>query len=463
MAQANYPYLDLTVLPQIRGHVLAPNALLLFDRSLERVLWANGEGTRLIGSPTVRNALENNISPNLTMMRQIKTAVERLSVSHEVKAMMRVRSGYKTRLLSFTVRAIKLPNGEEAILLRTEDTAGKNQSLSEMAHVAVNCLDGYSNAAAVLDEEGNTLAASEHFTSLKVSAAELRLLVQEVSKEDDRLVKRLIGTDQGDLPAGIARLDDDPASHLLIIASRQENVASTKATNTTQQESAAAYTHGEAIIDENENNQKPKIGVFSNNRNLSRSGAERWYYRAQPSEVANNQLEEATGREPEQTEKIAESINDSPEPETIDTQKETSVLINDLPVEAEVSGHETDENENFHFKAGSKSIRFVWEMDGENIFRSISPELAEAVGSESANILGKSWAQVGEERGFEKIDTIGALLKSRVLGPVKPSCGQWRGQTYVCPLILQAFLHMAETEILKALTGLALSELRMQS
>jgi len=235
MAQANYPYLDLTVLPQIRDHVITSNAALLFDKSLENVLWANGEGSKLIGAPAVRAVLENNISPNPVMMRQIKTAAEKLDTNLEATAIMRVRSGFKTRLLGFTVRPIKLPGGEVAVLLLTENVRDQEHNATDMAKAAVDCLDGYSNAAAVLDANGEIIAASRHFSSLLVSKNELELLVQEVSTEDDRLIKRPIQTQKGDFAAGIARLTDNPASHILIIANGERDVAADDAPDKFQQ------------------------------------------------------------------------------------------------------------------------------------------------------------------------------------------------------------------------------------
>ena len=221
MAPTNYPYLDLTVLPEIRPHVITSRAVILFDTGFSTVLWANGEGAGLLGSPVLRDLLDSDLSLNAAMSRQIASAIEQLDDHDDVSAVVRIGRVLRSRLVGFNVRRIKLPGGESAVLMVTEELHGRSHSEQDMARTAVNSLDGYSHASAILAANGEIVAASEHFSALDVSADELGKLVSEVSSEQDRLVKRLITTANGSLAAGIARLRDDPASHILIIAAAQ--------------------------------------------------------------------------------------------------------------------------------------------------------------------------------------------------------------------------------------------------
>lgn len=219
MAQAQYPYLDLTVLDDVRNHIIAPNAALLFTRDLSHLLWANGEGASLIGAAAVRPAIEGEFTLNPAMERQIRTAADKLDSDDDASAIMRVRSGFKTRLVGFNVRLIALPDGAKGVFLLTESLRPRTHREADMASIAVEGLDGYSHASAIIGADGQVLAGSQHFADLGVQESDLVALVQEVATEEDRLVKRPIETTKGTMPSGIARLSEAPASHLLVIAS----------------------------------------------------------------------------------------------------------------------------------------------------------------------------------------------------------------------------------------------------
>jgi len=140
MAQTNYPYLDLTVLPEIRAHVVTSRACLLFDESFENALWANGEGANLLGSAALRDLLDGEFSINPVMKRQIAVAIEKLAGRDEASAMMRIRRGFQSRLVGFSVRKIALPNDETAVLLITESLHGRSQTEQAIAQTAADCL-----------------------------------------------------------------------------------------------------------------------------------------------------------------------------------------------------------------------------------------------------------------------------------------------------------------------------------
>ena len=76
-------------------------------------------------------------------MRQIGLAVEQLDDSDRASAMMRIRSGFKTRLLAFQVQPIQLPDAGNGVLLVTDTLHGRGHDEKNMAEAAVGCLDGY--------------------------------------------------------------------------------------------------------------------------------------------------------------------------------------------------------------------------------------------------------------------------------------------------------------------------------
>ena len=71
------------------------------------------------------------------------------------------------------------------------------------------------------------------------------------------------------------------------------------------------------------------------------------------------------------------------------------------------------------------SVRFVWRIDNDGRFRSISPEFAAAVGPRLADILGQRFRDVAEALGIDRDGTIARLLDKR---------DTWSGRTVEWPV-----------------------------
>ena len=290
-----HAYLDLTVLPQMRELVLSASAGLVLDREDGSVLWANGEGAGLLGASSMKAILSGEHAMNPATRRQILQAASRLEHEETVDSVMRVRSGFRTRVIGFNVRPVTLPDGEEALLLRTEPMAPRDADEAQRAGRLLGALDGYSHASAVLDGHGSLLAASEHFGELAIDSETLRDLVSELGGEEDRLVKRPVQTARGILPMGIARISDTPLHALMVVADADDDGAATE--EAAAHDAPAAAVAGAAALaagavdastDESED-EAPGVGAFSNRR----SSASRWYYRA-PSRDGDGDGEDAT-------------------------------------------------------------------------------------------------------------------------------------------------------------------------
>jgi len=441
MAQAQYPYLDLTVMPEMRDYVVSPCAAILFTPGLRHVLWANGEGAQLIGAPTIRAALEGEYSSNSAMMRQVSVAADKLETSSEARANIRLKHGFQTRLLGYLVRSVTLPDGERAILFLSDSLHGRSHSRETMAKAAVQGLDGYSYAAAILEADGTILASSDQFEALALTDSDLVSLTQEVADEDDRLVKRHVKAATGNMPTGIARLADNPALHLLVVAEAEPEQA-------VKESEPAARTetkHGDATSHEASEPQStedeppsPAAGGFSNRRERPGSNRlNRWYYKKDPEpepveflafEDVEPVQQQTSAPEPLQSESLqdegrSQDLKDVLRPVTFSPEvTPTETAKNVRPAD---NSEAKPDNADFRFKASSKPVRFVWEMDGGNTFVSVSDELAEAVGPKSADILGLTWKAVGETRGLVNASDISALLEKG---------DTWSGKTVLWPV-----------------------------
>ncbi|MEM7289335.1 MAG: PAS domain-containing sensor histidine kinase [Pseudomonadota bacterium] len=79
----------------------------------------------------------------------------------------------------------------------------------------------------------------------------------------------------------------------------------------------------------------------------------------------------------------------------------------------------------FHFKPAADPVRFAWTVDEEGIFTSVSPELAECVGPNAADVVGRKWEDVSRVFGFDLAGEISANLKRR---------DTWSGRTVLWPV-----------------------------
>ena len=115
-------------------------------------------------------------------------------------------------MTTFQAAQIRLPRGELAILLAIPASLRGEARMK----AAISGIEDAGYAAALVDAEGAVAAATSGFDQLGLGRTALWTLVQDVSREHDRLVKKLVTVEGGTLPVGFARLTDEPALHLLL-------------------------------------------------------------------------------------------------------------------------------------------------------------------------------------------------------------------------------------------------------
>ncbi|MEL6750885.1 MAG: hypothetical protein AAFO70_02255 [Pseudomonadota bacterium] len=376
-----HPYLDLAVMDELRGAIISSQAAVVLSPNLQQIWWANAEGVRLVGADSIRDALEGDAELSPVMRRQIEAAAGKLDDANNASAVMRVARGMKTNLLGFTISRITLPGGDEALLLLTEPLDRRRGRDEFRAQAAVDALTGYGSAAAVLGAEGQIISASKTFDALQVDGSELTALCEEVAGERDRLVKRTVRDGNGESPAGIARLREDPAVHLLVIAS---DVAETEAAPPI----VAASPEPEAT--ESTEDAPATVGSFSNRRTPT-APLSRWYFKAKP-------------------EQSAETGGNSDEAETAPEESEGDTREGTLEFEPDVGDDAVPSAMPEAPSASAQPVRFVWDMDADKRFGSASEALIDTVGPENGAVSGSTWGEVAARLGFENGDEIEALI-----------------------------------------------------
>ncbi|MCC4244205.1 sensor histidine kinase [Stappia indica] len=79
----------------------------------------------------------------------------------------------------------------------------------------------------------------------------------------------------------------------------------------------------------------------------------------------------------------------------------------------------------FAFEARERPVRFAWKMDVDRRFTFISPEFAEALGPQAADVVGLSWEEVAERLDLDGDGRVAAALRRR---------DTWSGRTVDWPV-----------------------------
>ncbi len=417
-----YPYLDLSVLPGIGELVVSARAAIIITPDLDQLYWANGEGMGLLGTSKIGPALEGRFTIGEAARRQIIGAIDRLEDATTVNSSLRIRQGFLSKIIGFRVSKVELPDGEVAVLLATEPLHGRAHTKANMAAKAVSSLDGLGHVSAVLEADGTILGMSRGFQSLDLDPAVLAGLVEEVASEDDRLVKRLIKTDHATMAAGIARINDDPAMHLLILAREQDEAA-------VPQSPSDGDEAGELKpeLTPNENQPQPANDAETDMAVLPPVSSLR-----QPSLSTGDDVEAIDGDiidEPKLTD-VSEG-NMSEEMDRPDTPGEPIKLVSgaegvgdiadaDLPEE-----REDESKQPFKFDASQGPVRFAWRMNAKQKFTSVTADLARVVGPVAANIEGLRWRKVAKRLGLDQDKSIKKALTRQ---------DTWSGKTVLWPV-----------------------------
>lgn len=366
-------YLDLSVLPELRNRVLSPNAVVVFSEDLHEILWANANGAQLFGGHGVADLLAAKLSDNQSFVRQLRDAISQMEKDGPIIRGFRISQGLRSLLLQVEIKRFALPNTGNAYVIST--SAGMDsprQNETGLAQTAVESLEEFADAAAILDDYGLPLAMSENFSDLGPAEEMLLNLVAELKQQEDRLIKRPVANVSGNTVAlGLARLTDTPGRNLIVLAETETAAEVATATSPAIEEAPAKPEIDDKEPAATESPTEPEIESV-------------------PEEVAEIEAPVL------QTEIAGEPAVDEPEVK---------------------SGADAD--------GSAQTVRFGWKVDAGGIFRSVSGELAETVGENAANIEGRSWSDVATVFGFDTNKEIRKLLEKQ---------DTWSGKTVLWPI-----------------------------
>lgn len=405
MTDILYPFIDLAVHAAIRDRFTDGDALAIVSTDFNTIIWTNGPAAKLFNYKTIYDFMDDGFIDSKKTRKKLRETAQQLIANDVIKsANLQILPTKKGNELDLTLELISLPQGEQAILVIVNTDNASARGIFDVDHIISGFDDG-ETCVAVLGKQGQILGATEQFYALDVSLSERRAMSEDVSTEDDRLIKRRLKTAKGELPAAIGHLSENPDMYLLF------------------------------AIDDTANNEEPddqEAVDIAIEQNIS-------------TDVADVELSENDREEEDATSDLDHGEEDpidaflkhddhvAEELDAEEETKETTLRIvetsNDATDQAQMAENndENDQNkgDDFKFDRQQRAVRFVWKTDAAGIFTEISPELGEAVGPNAADILGRRFADVALVFNLNPSEEIVDLIRRR---------DTWSGKTVMWPV-----------------------------
>ncbi|MCZ7484700.1 ATP-binding protein [Rhizobium rhizogenes] len=470
MPAVQYPFIDIAVHERVREGFGRGEAMALFSLDLQSALWANGRGAALFGTPMVYDFLEQGPKRQDVTFRQLAATAARLSrAGDSLPFTIRINAGFRSIAVTARAEIIEAEPGQPAILF----SALTDQTAPDTAECARRMIEGFDDPdihMAVLNGENEIIAASPRFSSLGITPHTARTLVRMAAGQSGHLVKRPVPTGKGYLPAATGQITASPELNLMFVVEtalgtldpvngfaedkQQETPAAVQqdlpvAEAATVAAAAASFdsvldavagiedvedvpelsTDGEdEIVAEQELDALPLPAEEQAEATLEIpvADADAAAHEAMTDDIADlfeldaDEAEVPVNDRAEETLADAENVPTEEITETV-TMQAAVPAAEEIPAETDAA----DAAPAFVFNAGARASRFVWKIDAEGRFSSISHEFAEAVGAKAAAVEGMGFADVAALFNLDPDGKIRELLGRR---------DTWSGKTIYWPV-----------------------------
>ncbi|WP_419914851.1 PAS domain S-box protein [Hoeflea sp.] len=402
MPTGRYPFIDIAVHDKVRAHFTSGQAVIVLSNGLDAILWVNGAGARIFGHDSLYECMDEGLDSTTVTFRQIEAAARAASnrpAGEPCAFAMRAGAGFRRPLLSAEMELITLPDGQQALLL----TAGTGGAATTADEMALNILDGFEDMdtnAAVLDEAGSVLEATQSFERLQLGDEVRREIVSDVSAGDDRLVKHPIPTALGRLPAAVARISDSPALFLLFAVELPPG----ETAPATPEPPARQHLPNKAVPTARPSRPVPRREAIPSVLNMAP---------AKPPEKP--MTDTIIGKKAATADGNSEPVRAS----------KPAVFETPTPSNGKPAADSLADQPSFVFDPDKRPTRFVWKIDAEGRFNEISREFAETVGPNAADVEGRKFADVAQVFNIDPDHAIADLLQKR---------DTWSGKSVMWPV-----------------------------
>ena len=440
MQYESHPFIDLAVHKDIRERFARGDALAVASPDLETIVWANGPAANLFGYSSIYELIEDGIGTRPAIKRQIAGAVVGLARKAGQNFLIRVSEGFRRKTVGARVELIELPGGAPAVLISAErDYSG---GLSARARQIISGFEEADVHVAVLDDTGALLAGSASFEAAELSEDDLRKMARDVEQQGDRLIKRMIHSARGEMPAAIGRLTDDPVLNLVFVVDTgagETDAPDELASDDDTLPSPTPAFDADKVREELADTPQP----VSDEPTLPPPFAAAQGISASDDDTGQSEADDAFESDPLWAEvppqtsmdENADENSDEPDEDELEDAFEAEEDSDCLAVEAapdsstEIIANQERETtapeDDFTFDPDGRPVRFVWKIDRGGTFSELSPEFAEAVGPNAADILGRSFPDVARVFNLDPDHVITDLLSRR---------DTWSGKTVYWPI-----------------------------
>lgn len=428
MPSAAYSFIDVAVVDRVRQRFAAGDAIVVLSVDLEQVLWANGPGAAVLGYDDIDAVIGAPARLGMAARRQIAATSGFPEIGRDRSIMVRVASGMTSSAVAFAASSVRLPDGATAIMLAVPAAQAISRGSRDIAANAIKGFTEPGHFLAFVDGGGEIEAATDGFAELGIATSTLAGLVSSVARERDRIIKRAIPAAGGYLPAGLARLSDDPARHLLVVVDER-----LESMDDTGQEMDAPLVMAPTAPSERPRDEAPAPSPTTA-RPQGDADHDHWYFspeeresqagatvRAMAAKQAEAPVVSAVAEVPADApaslpEPVAESVAAL---KPVEERAEVVASAETLPTQpqSEQAKPLTDRS--------AAPVRFVWRTDAESRFSAISPEFAAVVGEHAADVVGRRFQDVSNTFELDPSGEITGLLQRR---------DTWSGRSVLWPV-----------------------------
>ena len=425
MPSAAYSFIDVAVVDGVRQRFAAGDAIAVLSIDLDEVLWANGPGAAVLGYDDVDAVTGAPSRLGLPARRQIAATSGFPDIGRDRAIMVRVAAGMTSNAVAFMASAIRLPDGERAIMLAVPASQAASR---DRRATAANAIGGFAEPGhflAFIDARGEVEAATPGLDKLGIATSTLAAMVAAVRHERDRMIKRAIPAAGGYLPAGLARLTDD--RHLLVVVDERIELEEAAPVEQVTVEQAKV----EPMLAEPVAAPKPMVedAPRKTDTHQDQAAHDHWYFSAEERESrAGSVISELTAAaqapeviEPGSVAELVEHATAAVQETIVDETAET-LPASEGPAAAQPAVAPRAEPP---IERSVAPVRFVWRTDAEGRFSAISPEFAAVVGEHAADIVGRRFQDVSTTFELDPSGEIVGLLQRR---------DTWSGRSVLWPV-----------------------------
>jgi PAS domain S-box-containing protein len=460
MSAVQYPFIDIAVHERVRDRFAAGEAIVLFSPDMQHPLWANGRGADLFGFASIYDFLDQGPNRVDIAFRQIEAAARQLGEVGDIRNLtIRVASGFQRIPVQAICELVQV-QGETAVLFSAPVERGRLAPSASAARM-IEGFDDPDTHMAVIDENGEVLAASAEFAGLGVSAQTAKMMATMAGADPSRLVKRPIPTSKGYLPAAIGKLSNEPALHLLFTVETEQGRAAAANGYEPRDEAPTLAEDDPANAEIGEDTTEPAASDDTEDFTVEAEPVDDFAeVIAAVSEIEDTEepeeeisLEAGGDVAPVQSADFEEPAEEvAPEEDVLaadvealspaDASETAEELVSPTAIEetsaaqletveaapaAEPAAAETAAPEpvGFVFRGDGRATRFVWKIDAEGRFREVSSEFADAVGPHAADINGMAFTDLAALFHLDPEGKITELLQKR---------DTWSGKTIWWPI-----------------------------